>query len=131
VEILLQLHSIVRWIIVAVSALAVIKFLAGWLRGMPFGAGDRGLMAAYSGLVDLNVALGIILLIWLGIQQSSWPRHRLEHAFTMIVALAIVHGSTRWRRKGDDVTQHRNSSLVVLASMLIIVAGVFVVNGWS
>ena len=128
---LLQLHSIVRWLVVGLSLASLAKFLLGWLRGMPFASLDRGLLSGYAGMVDLNVSLGIILLIWMGVTQSSWPRYRLEHAATMIAALVIIHASARWRRKGDDVTQYRNSFLVVAASFAIIVGGVFVVNGWS
>lgn len=122
---LLSVHSIVRWIVVVVAVIALIKFAAGWLGKMPFKPMDRGLMAGFTGLLDLQLLLGIILLIVLGIE-----RYRLEHAFTMIIALVLVHLARRWREAADAI-RFRNNFLVILAAMLLIVAGVFVLpQGW-
>ena len=44
-SILLMLHSIVRWIIVLVAVVAIVKLALGWLRGGAFKGMDRGLVA--------------------------------------------------------------------------------------
>jgi uncharacterized membrane protein YphA (DoxX/SURF4 family) len=122
---LLSIHSIVRWIVVVVAVIALLKFAAGWLGKMPFQSMDRGLMAGFTGLLDLQLLLGIILLIVLGIE-----RYRLEHAFTMIIALVLVHLARRWR-EAPDAIRFRNNFLVILAAILLIIAGVLVLpQGW-
>lgn len=126
-----EIHSIVRWLVVGVSVMAALKFLVGWLGKMPYRPMDRGLMAGFVGLVDLNVLLGTVLLIGLGVSQGVWPRERLEHGFTMLLALGVVHGLGRWRKKGSDAMQFRNSFLVIVLVMLLVVVGVNVIGGWN
>lgn len=128
---LLDIHSIIRWIVVVVAAAAALKFVLGWTRRTPWQAADRGLMSAFTGLIDLNVTLGIVMLLILGIQSGDWPRERIEHAGTMLVAVIVAHATARWRKKGDDATQFRNSLIVVAVVMLLIVIGVASVGGWS
>lgn len=129
--VLLDIHSIIRWIVVVVAAAAALKFVLGWTRRTPWQAADRGLMSAFTGLIDLNVTLGIVMLLILGIQSGDWPRERIEHAGTMLVAVIVAHATARWRKKGDDATQFRNSLIVVAVVMLLIVIGVASVGGWS
>ena len=42
-DILLSIHSLVRWIIVGIAVLAILKFAIGWLLDRPFKGMDRGL----------------------------------------------------------------------------------------
>jgi len=120
-----MIHSINRWIIVVVAIVAMIKFLIGWLRGASYQPADRGLMAAYTGLLDLQLILGIILLIGLGLVG-----YRIEHAVTMLIAIILAHLSRLWREKPDQV-KFRNNFLAILIGMLLIIAGVFILpQGW-
>jgi hypothetical protein len=79
-QILLMIHSILRWLIVIVAVIAVVKFAIGWLRGSAFSGMDRGLASGFSGLIDLQVTIGLILMIWSGIAGAGFPRYRIEHA---------------------------------------------------
>ncbi len=121
----LSVHSIVRWIVVVMAVIALIKFAAGWLGKMPFRPMDRGLMAGLTGMLDLQLLLGVILLLVLGFEP-----YRLEHAGTMIVALVLVHLARRWRDAPDTI-RFRNNFLVIFAAMLLIIGGVFILpQGW-
>ena len=124
-DFVLTLHSINRWIIVVVAVIALIKFLIGWLRSSTYQSADRGLMAAYTGLLDLQLLLGLVLLIDLGLE-----RFRVEHTLTMLVAIILAHLSRAWRDKEDKV-KFRNNFLAILIGMLLIIAGVTVLpQGW-
>ena len=124
-DFVLTLHSINRWIIVVLAVIALIKFLIGWLRSSPYEAADRGLMAAYTGLLDLQLLLGLILLIGLGLE-----RFRIEHSITMLAAIILAHLSRAWRDKEDKV-KFRNNFLAILVGILLIIAGVTVLpQGW-
>ncbi|HSG17725.1 MAG TPA: hypothetical protein VLE70_15565 [Anaerolineae bacterium] len=124
-DFVLTLHSINRWIVVIVAVIAVIKLLIGWLRSSPYQAADRGLMAAYTGLLDLQLLLGLILLMGLGLKQF-----RVEHAVTMLAAIILAHLSRAWRDKEDKV-KYRNNFLAILVGMMLIIAGVSVLpRGW-
>ena len=126
--ILLQIHSDVRWLIVLVGVIALVKFLIGWLSKGKFQKFDRILTSAFSGLVDLQVLLGLIFLIWSGVAGASFPRQRLEHAFIMILAAVVAHLPARWKSLGDT-QRFRNSFLALLVVGVLIYLGVALLPG--
>ncbi len=129
---LLMLHSILRWIIVLVAVVAIFKLAIGWLRGGAFKGMDRGLVAGFSGLMDLQVTLGIIFLLWNGLATDvGFPLYRIEHGVTMIVAAVVAHLPARWKN-ADDKTRFRNSLLAIIISLALVFAGVAgLPGGWS
>ena len=122
-SVLLTIHSYVRWLIVIVAVVAAVKFAIGWLRGGAFKSMDRGLASGFSGLIDLQVTLGIILLVWSGLAGVGFPMYRIEHAVTMIIAAGVAHLPVRWKN-ADDKTRFRNSLFIVLDVLIIIFIGV-------
>ena len=125
----LMIHSILRWLIVIVGVVALVKLGLGWLRGQAFAKMDRGLLSGFSGLMDLQMLLGLIFLIGDGIAGSGFPTLRIEHAVTMILAVAVTHLPARWK-KADDKTRLRASFWAVLGARLLVYVGVATVGGW-
>ncbi len=121
----LVIHSWVRWIIVVVAVVAVVKFAAGWLLGGRFGGMDRGLASGFSGLLDLQFLLGIILLLLAGLATF-----RIEHDVAMIVAVLVGHLPMRWKN-APDTERFRNTLIAVVAAVVIIVVGVIPLGGAS
>ncbi len=123
----LTLHSIVRWLVVIVAVIAVVRYalvMAG--KAQPSGM-DRGLMSGYTGLLDLNVLLGLILIIGLG-----FTTQRIEHAVTNIIAVVVAHFfSQRGKKIEDAKLKARTNLLGVVISILIIVVGVALIGGWA
>lgn len=128
--IVLMIHSIVRWAIVVVAVVAMIKLGLGWLQGKKFEKMDRGLVSGFSGLMDLQMLLGLIFLIADGLAGSGFPMYRIEHAITLFIAVVVAHLPARWKN-ADDKIRLRNSFLAILVAMLLIVAGVATVGGWG
>ena len=130
-NILLMIHSILRWLIVIVAVIAIVKFALGWLRGGAFKGMDRGLVSGFSGMMDLQATLGLILLVSRGLAGVGFPREHLEHAFTMIVAAVIGHLSMQWKNAEDQI-RFRNSLFIVLAVLAVVFIGVSrLPGGWS
>jgi hypothetical protein len=123
----LTLHSIVRWLVVLVAVAAIVRYalvMAG--RAQPSGM-DRGLMSGYTGLLDLNVLLGLILIIGLGLTTQS-----IEHAVTNIVGVVAAHVVAQRTKKMEDAKlKARTNLLGVVISLAIIVVGVALIGGWS
>ncbi len=129
-EILLTLHSWTRWLVVIVGVIAFVKFLVGWLRKSSFQPMDRGLMSGFVGLMDLQFLLGLILFIWGWVAAEALTRYRAEHAFTMLLAVALAHMSRRWRN-ADDSTRFRSYALIILGVFILVFAGIAVLpQGW-
>jgi uncharacterized membrane protein YphA (DoxX/SURF4 family) len=118
-QFVLALHSLVRWIIVLVALVAVVKFAMGWLQKANAQKIDRTLMSAFSGLIDLQWLLGFVLLLMTG--DFSMPR--IEHTFTMIVAAVVAHLPMRWRNRADTNVL-RNNLIIVVVVILLVVAGI-------
>jgi hypothetical protein len=127
-NILFRIHSDTRWLVVLVGAVALVKFLIGWLGKGKFQKFDRILTSAFSGLVDLQVLLGLVFLIWSGLAGVGFPHQRLEHAFIMIVAAVVAHLPSRWKSLADT-TRFRNSFLAVLGVAVLIFLGVVLLPG--
>jgi hypothetical protein len=121
--ILLIAHSLLRWLILLVAVIAIVKYLVGWLAKSQFKGMDSGLMAGFSGLMDLEATLGIIFLLWNGFSGIGFPAFRILHGLTMIVAAIVAHLSARWKN-ADDLTRFRNNFFIVLAALILIFIGI-------
>jgi uncharacterized membrane protein YphA (DoxX/SURF4 family) len=124
-------HSHFRWIVLLAAVLAVVKFTVGWLRGSEFKGMDRGLAAAFSGVMDLQATLGFILFIWMGVTGLGFPMYRIEHAVTMIIAASIAHLPARWKNAADSI-RFRNTLFCILGALLLVYLGVMrLPGGWT
>jgi hypothetical protein len=124
---ILTLHSIVRWLVVLVAVVAVVRY-ALVMSGRAQSSGmDRGLMSGYTGLLDVNVLLGLILIVGLG-----FTAQHIEHAVTNIIGVAVAHiFARRAKRIEDTKLKARTNLLGVVISLAIIVVGVALVGGWA
>ena len=128
---LLMIHSLVRWLIVIAAVAAIIKFALGWLQGGTFQKSDRILTSAFGGLMDLQVTLGIVFLVWDGIANTGFPMFRIAHAATMIFAAVAGHLPARWKNAADKI-RFRNTLFCVLGALALVYLGVALLpKGWS
>ena len=127
-NILLMIHSILRWVILLVAMIALVVFLVSWLRRSQLQGVDRGLMSGFSGLMDLQAAIGIVLLLWGGFTALGFPRYRIEHGVIMIMAAVTAHISARWKN-ADEPLRYRNYFLIILASLVLVLIGISVLPG--
>ncbi len=131
VTILLYAHSGIRWLIILAALLALGVFGYGWLSKKTFPKLGRILPAAYSGLLDAQVLLGLIFMIWTGVQGAGFPRFRLEHMAMMILAAVVAHLPSRWA-KAKKAYLYRNTFLAILGTLVLIYLGVLVLpGGWA
>ena len=126
---LLMLHSILRWGIVLVGLLALVKFLVGWARKTEFAKMDRGLSAGFSGLMDLQVTLGFILFFWSGLTGGGFPMFRIEHMTVMLVAAILGHLPTFMKKSQNKFAVALTA--VVGALLLVFVGVARLPGGWS
>ena len=127
---LLTIHSIIRWLIVLVALVAVVKFAIGWLGGSTFKGMDRGLAAGFSGLLDLQATLGIILFVWFS-TRTGFQMVRVEHAGAMLIAIILGHLPARWKNAEDKI-RFRNTLFCILGALVFIYLGVSRLPvGWS
>ena len=127
---LLAIHSFVRWIIMLVALVAIVKFAIGWGANSLFKGMDRGLASGFSGLMDLQVLLGLVYFIWNGIAVTGFPMFRILHMVTMLIAAAVAHLPSRFKAVNDKL-RFQYSFLAILASLVLVFIGIsFLPNGW-
>lgn len=125
----LELHSILRWAIVVVGVVALVKFAAGWLRKSDFTKMDRRLSAGFSGLMDLQVTLGLILFFWSGLNGGGFPRFRLEHLTVMLAAAILGHLPTFMKKSQKRFAV---ALTAVAGALLLVYVGVSTLpGGWN
>ena len=123
---LLGLHSGVRWLVVLITVVALVKLILGIVQKQSYDKLTQRIMTAFSMLTSLQWLIGIILLIAMGVFNSGmiW-----SHAGIMTIAVAVSHLHNRWK-KAEDPVRYRMSLLVVIAVLVLVVVGVSLVNGW-
>jgi hypothetical protein len=127
-NILLMAHSGLRWLVLLIALIAIVKFLIGWLQHGPYKGMDRGLMAAFSGLLDLQSLLGVILLVWSGLAGVGFPFFRIAHGLIMVAAVVVAHMSRRWK-DADDATRFRNHLFLIVGSLILVLIGISILPG--
>jgi hypothetical protein len=101
----LTLHSLMRWVVVIVGLVAVVRFLAGWLGKKEWTSLDTRLLSIFPMTVDIQLLLGLLLYFLLSPISTSALRdfggamsnavlrfYAVEHLFMMILALVVAPG---------------------------------------
>jgi len=125
--ILLTIHSLVRWIIVLVAVALIARLAVGLLKKQAFDKTARVLTTAFSGLMDTQMLLGILLFVIDGLTGSGFPAYRWAHALTMVVAVVAAHLPSAWK-KAEDGVRTRNTLIAVAASLLIVLIGIIIIE---
>lgn len=118
----LIIHSLVRWLILAAGAVAIIRAAWGWLGTLDFARPDNVLGSVFTGLIDLNVLIGIILYIF------GPDRPTLLHPLMMILAAVVAHGARMLGREHEAKTQHLYQDVGFLTSFVLITIGIHFVT---
>ena len=118
--ILLMIHSAVRWAIIAV--IAIIKFTLALVTNASFKGMDRGLSSGYSGLMDLQITVGLIYFIWNSITVAGFPSFRILHMIVMILAAALGHVPSRLKSMPDK-PRFQYSLFTIIGSIVLVGIG--------
>ena len=127
--ILLAIHSILRWAIVLVGLVVILNALIGWARARAYGSRERGLLSAFSGLMDLQVTIGLLYFLITGFGGAGFPMFRIEHMITMLVAAVVAHSPAMFKKAANRFAV---ALYAVLGAMILVVIGVALLpGGWS
>ena len=136
-QIILGVHNLMRWVVVILAILALVRAYLGWFGNRAWTMSDRRVGVFYTAALDVQLLLGLILYFLLspitaaafknlGAAMSD-PAVRfffLEHALYMILAVIFGHlGSAFSRRATSDVAKHRTAAIWFTLSALAIVIG--------
>ncbi len=132
IDVIVGVHSLVRWLVVIMAVIAVIRYALVMSGRVQSSGMDRGLMSGYTGLLDLNVLLGLIIIVGLSISTGQMLMVWLEHAVTNIIGVVVAHFFAQRAKKIEDARlKARTNLLGVVISIVIIVVGVALIGGWA
>lgn len=126
--ILREAHSGIRWIVVLLLLVVLIKSLVSWLSKSDYTRLDRQLWLGLVNAMGIQLLLGLILIVWsmflVGMVGRFW-----EHAIVNIVAVGGIMYGARFKNL-EDIPRHRNTFILVLVVCVLIYFGVARVGGW-
>jgi len=118
-NILYHAHSGLRYLVLLVGVLAALVFAYGLVARRPVGAA-RGLTAAFTGLLDLQILLGVALVIG-GVFYGAL----MGHLVMMVLAAVAAHGSAVMARRATDERRALTMRLIgVVATLVLIAVGI-------
>ncbi|MFO7320526.1 MAG: hypothetical protein DIU68_002250 [Chloroflexota bacterium] len=122
-----HLHAWVRWAVVVLAVLALVKFIAGLVQGSAYDALANRLIRLFGMALGLQWLIGLIFFVVLGQFNVGY---RWEHAITMTIAVAVVEMLTRRKSAADNV-RYRNGVIAILVALVLIYIGVArLPQGW-
>ena len=131
-------HSYLRWIIVVFALIVLARSVQGWLAARPWSSNDERPYQILIACVDTQFVLGLALYLGLspfvrvfwanvsvGMKNPSLRFFGLEHVFSMVIALAVLHvGRARSKRVLDVSQRHRRVWTSLLAAFLLILVAI-------
>ena len=120
IDALFHAHSGLRYLVLLAAVVALVVQALGVFGRRPYERPSRISMAAFTGLLDLQVVLGIALVA-LGCFYGAL----MGHLMMMVLAAAAAHGCSVFARKQADGRRAHTVALVgVVLALLLIVGGI-------
>jgi len=135
--VLLQVHSILRWVILILLVLSIVQSFIGWVRRRELREGDTKLWLFTMITAHTTLLIGLILLLFgrFGILSSGLPEgvdlmkdkfYRffwVEHPTGMLIATILITLGRRVARKQiKDPLKYKRAFWLFLLALVIILA---------
>ena len=135
-EIVLFLHSWIRWFILILGIVVIIKAYIGWFGNKPYQKGDNGMSAGFIGLLHLNLLLGLILYLFLSpltevvfndfgaaMKDSTLRFWAVEHILIMAIAVIVAQvGRIKSKRVVSAVDKHKTVAIWYTIAFILILS---------
>jgi hypothetical protein len=136
-DILLLLHSVLRYVILILILMVLFRSLSGWLGKKPYTPLDRKLMLFSVIGAHSQLVIGLILyfmspLVIAGMADMGaamkdrtlrfWT---VEHIAMMVIAIVLITlASAMSKRAKTDTSKHKKSFILFLIAILLILASI-------
>ena len=128
--ILLSLHSINRWLVTLAAIALIVRLVIGLVKKQPFDKSATSLTSAFTGLMDVQMLLGLLYFVLDGLAKTGFPFYRWEHVVIMFLAVVVAHLTAMWKKK-DDAVRTRNTLITIAVSLVLVFIGIAPIGGWT
>jgi hypothetical protein len=111
-------HSGLRYLVLIAAVVALVVLAMGAFGRKPFGNASRISLAAFTGLLDLQIVLGIAMMV-----MGCFYGALMGHLTMMFLAAVAAHGLSVYARKQADARRAQTIALVGVALALALIAG--------
>jgi hypothetical protein len=135
--ILQTLHNLLRWAVLILGLIAIIRAFSGWMRKKAFTSADDRVGMLYNMLFDIQLLLGFLLYFykgWLGVLSGDFGAamrevglrfFTIEHFLLMLAAAVIAHiGRSSAKKASSDTGKHRRLAIWFGVSFLLLLAAI-------
>lgn len=133
-EAFLKTHSYLRWVVLILALITVVKYLNGWLQKKSFTASENKISLFYSIAMDIQLIVGLVLYLFLSPITNSFHIDMkdtfsrfwgMEHITMMILSVALVHiGRVMVKKAKTDSYRFSKGTIYFLLSLLIMLASI-------
>lgn len=132
---MLALHSLLRWALLILMLIVIIKSWLGWKKKSPFTKQDNLFSLLMMIAADLQLTLGLVLYfisdmmkgirnVKMGevMKDATMRFWAVEHITAMVIAIAFIHvGRIMSKKAATDELKHKKQFIWILLALLLIV----------
>jgi len=127
-DLFITMHAYLRFVILALGILGVLRSLVSLgTATAAFARVDEVLSRGYSGALDLQTLIGVVLVLGLLGSPESVPAGKWLHPILMLPAVFVSHRGRRYRDRPDR-DRHKAHLAVYTGSLALIAAGLVVIG---
>jgi hypothetical protein len=132
---MLNAHSILRWVLLVIILITIVKSAAGWLKKYNYSPMDDKFALFTMIFVHTQLLLGVILyflspIVSRGLQDMSMTMKTtvlrfwvVEHLVGMLIAIALITiGRVVSKKKADPVSKHRTITIFFVLGLIAMLA---------
>ncbi|HEY3372072.1 MAG TPA: hypothetical protein VGK10_14550 [Prolixibacteraceae bacterium] len=134
----LQVHDILRWLLLFVLVITLVKYIAGWMGKHPWKKVDNFLGIAFTSLMDLQLLIGLGLYFFLSplteiaradmgaaMKNADLRFYAVEHFAIMLAAVVVVHiGRAKSKKAEYSAGKFKIASIYFLIALALILGGI-------
>ena len=138
-EFIKHFHSGLRWVVLILALLAIIKALMGMQKKSAFTNADNKISLVLISFMDIQLITGLVLYVFgpMGLKniqnmgmgevmKNSYTRFfAMEHLIGMLIAIVVFHiGRSKSKKATDDASKHKKEFIFYLIGLLIMLASI-------
>lgn len=137
-SLVVTLHSLVRWAIVIVGIVAVVRAWIGWRGGRSWAQLDDRLGLGFTTAMDLNLLLGLLLYFVVSpittgalkdmgaaMGNSVTRFFAVEHILVMLVAVVVAHiGRSRSKKATTDAGKFKQAAIFFTVALVLVLLAI-------
>lgn len=140
---MLHLHSTLRYVVLLLLIVAVIKFFIGWLGKKQYTKGDNQISLFLMISAHLQLVVGLVLYFTKGwasafsegmgaVMKDAAIRYwAVEHLIAMLLAIALITVGRSMGKKGkDDEAKFRRQAIYFLLALVVVLYAIPWERGW-